>query len=87
MKFWGRVKHGILHILNDFVLGRIDIARLNFWIISLIPKDAQISQFRPIALNYVIFKIVSKASAFKLDPIAHISLFPTKQHLLGQVHH
>jgi hypothetical protein len=25
-KFWAQVKHGIQHILNDFVLGRIDIA-------------------------------------------------------------
>jgi hypothetical protein len=36
--FWPLVKRGILHILNDFVLGRIDIARLNFGILSLIPK-------------------------------------------------
>ncbi|XP_071680143.1 uncharacterized protein [Lolium perenne] len=37
-RFWPQVKHGILLILNDFVLGRIDIARLNFRILSLIPK-------------------------------------------------
>jgi hypothetical protein len=58
------VEHGILHILNDFVLGRIVIARLNFGILSIIPKvpDAmQISQYMPIALINVIFKIISKA--------------------------
>jgi hypothetical protein len=72
--FWPQVKHGILHILNDFVLGRIDISRLNFGILSLIPKVPgadQISQFRPITLINVIFKIVSKAFAVRLDPIAH----------------
>jgi hypothetical protein len=58
-RFWAQVKHGILHILNDFVLGRVDIARLNFGILSLIPKVPgadQISQYRPIALINVIFK-------------------------------
>jgi hypothetical protein len=54
----------VLHILNDFLLERIDTARLNFGVMSLIPKvpDAdQITQFRPIALINVIFQIVSKA--------------------------
>jgi hypothetical protein len=35
---WPMVKHGVLHILNDSVLGRIDISRLSFRILSLIPK-------------------------------------------------
>jgi hypothetical protein len=68
------IKHGILHILNDFILGRIDVARLNFGVISLIPKVPganKITQFRPIALINVVFKIVSKAFASKLDPTAH----------------
>ncbi|KAK1697110.1 hypothetical protein QYE76_013807 [Lolium multiflorum] len=76
---WPLVKHGVLHILNDFALGRIDISRLNFGIISLIPKVPgadQISQFRPITLINVIFKIVSKAFAVRLDPIAHRIINP-----------
>jgi mannosylglycoprotein endo-beta-mannosidase len=74
--FWPLVKRGILHILNDFVLGRIDISRLNFAILTLIPKVLGadlVSQFRPIALINVIFKIISKAFAYRLDPL------PTKQ--------
>jgi mannosylglycoprotein endo-beta-mannosidase len=35
-KNWGLIKQGILHILNDFILGRIDVARLNFEVLSLI---------------------------------------------------
>ncbi|KAK1666668.1 hypothetical protein QYE76_054827 [Lolium multiflorum] len=80
-KFWGLVKLGVLHILNDFILGRIDIARLNFGILSLIPKVPgadKITQFRPIALINVIFKIVSKAFATKLDPIAHRIISPNQ---------
>jgi mannosylglycoprotein endo-beta-mannosidase len=34
-KCWQLVKHGVLHILNDFILGRIDISRLNYGVLSL----------------------------------------------------
>jgi hypothetical protein len=64
----------ILAILNGFALGKVDIARLNFGILSLIPKVPgadNIKQFRPIALINVIFKLVSKAYAFRLSPVAH----------------
>ena len=37
-KFWPECKLGVLHILNDFILGRIDVSRLNFGVLSLIPK-------------------------------------------------
>jgi hypothetical protein len=66
------VKRGILHILNDFVLGCINIARLNFGILSLKPKVPgadQITQYRPIALINIIFKIVAKAYTARLDPV------------------
>jgi hypothetical protein len=75
------VKRGILHILNDFVLGRIDIARLNFGILSLIPKVPgadQITQYRPIALINVIFKIVAKTYASRLDPVANRIISPNQ---------
>jgi hypothetical protein len=52
----------------------VDIARLNFGIISLIPKIKgadSIKQFRPIALINVIFKFVAKAFAIRLAPLAH----------------
>jgi hypothetical protein len=37
-KFWGLIKKEVLHILNGFALGTVDIARLNIGILSLIPK-------------------------------------------------
>jgi hypothetical protein len=80
-KLWGLVKLGILHILNDFILGRIDIARFNFRVLSLIPKIPgadRITQFRQIALINVVFKIVSKALATKLDPIANRIISPNQ---------
>jgi hypothetical protein len=73
-KFWGTLKGVILWLLNDFALRRVDIARLNFGIISLIPKVKgadSIKQFRPIALINVIFKFIAKAYAIRLAPLAH----------------
>ena len=36
--FWSLVKKRALHILSDFILGRVDISRLNYEVLSLIPK-------------------------------------------------
>jgi hypothetical protein len=71
---WNWLKPLLLNILNEFALGRLDIARLNFGVLSLIPKVPgadSIKQFRPIALINVIFKFISKAYAIRLTPIAH----------------
>jgi hypothetical protein len=74
LRFWGTLRPLVFQILNDFALGRVDISRLNFGILSLIPKVKEadsIKQFRPIALINVIFKFVSKAYASRLAPLAH----------------
>jgi hypothetical protein len=72
--FWNLVRPLILGILNDFTLGRVDISRLNFGVLSLLPKVPRadsIKLFRPIALINVVFKFISKAFAIRLAPIAH----------------
>ena len=71
--FWTTVKPYVLAILNGFSRGMVDISRLNFGILTLIPKVQgadNIRQFRPIALINVIFKFVAKAYALRLSPIA-----------------
>lgn len=76
-RFWEILKDPILGILNDFALGRVDIARLNYGILSLIAKVKgayTIKQYRPIALINGIFKFVSKAYAIRLAPIAHMTI-------------
>ena len=60
--------------MNDFILGRIDISRLNFRVLTLIPKILgadTISQFHLITLINVIFKIIFKAFATCLDPFVN----------------
>jgi hypothetical protein len=72
--FWSLVKPLILQILDGFALGLIDISRLNFGILSLIPKVPgadDIKQFRTISLINVIFKLISKAYAIRLLPVVH----------------
>jgi hypothetical protein len=51
-------------ILNGFSLGSVDVARLNFGILTIITnvsREDEIRQFRPIALINVIFKFAAKA--------------------------
>jgi hypothetical protein len=67
-KLWPLLRKEVLAILNGFAMGTVDIARLNFGILSLIPKVPgadNIKQFRPITLINVIFKLVSKVFAVR----------------------
>ena len=61
--FWNVIKPEIMAIFDEFYVGSIDLGRLNYGIISLIPKvpgASDIRQFRPIAVINVIFRILSK---------------------------
>jgi hypothetical protein len=58
----------------------MDVSRLNFGILSLLPKVVgadSIKQFRQIALINVIFKFVAKAVANRLSPVANRIIAPT----------
>ena len=61
--FWDLVKWDLKALAEGFARGEINIARLNYGIITLVPKtnDAkQIQKFRPICLLNVSFKIITK---------------------------
>jgi hypothetical protein len=67
--------------LNGFVLGSVDIARLNFGVLSLIPKfpgAETIKQYQLIALINVVFKFIAKAFATRLYPVARRIISPTQ---------
>ena len=72
-KFWPCLKHLFYDIVNGFALGTVDLSRLNYGAISLIPKVKgadNIKLFRPITLINVPFKICVKAYASRLAPVA-----------------
>ena len=80
-RFWALVRPCVLAIANGFALGRVDLSRLNFGVLTLIPMvqgAEDIRQFRPIALINVIFKFVAKAYAIRLSPIAHRTISKTQ---------
>ena len=55
--FWNVIKPEIMAIFDEFYVGSIDLGRLNYGIISLIPKvpgASDIRQFRPITVINVV---------------------------------
>src|SRR6266540_2057676 len=63
IRSFGTLLRGILGIFHDFQRGNVDLRRLNFSMITLIPKDNEarvMKKFRPISLLNCSFKIFSK---------------------------
>ena len=61
--FWNLIKDDLKMMFDDLYKGTLDIKRLNYGIIRLIPKTKeanQIQKFRPICLLNVSFKIFTK---------------------------
>ena len=71
---WPIVKHDMLKVFSDFFHHKIDISRINYGIITLIPKgdDANVIQkFRPICLLQVLFKIFTKVLTVRSEAVMH----------------
>lgn len=72
-EFWELIKHQFSDLIRDFARGNLDMKRLNYEVISLIPKIKEansIKHFRPICLLNVSFKILTKLLANRLGQIA-----------------
>jgi hypothetical protein len=73
-KFWYLVKDDIMAIFADFHSGKLDIYRLNFAMLSLIPKEVdakEIKKFRHISLLNCIFKLFTKVITNRLGSLLH----------------
>jgi hypothetical protein len=69
---WGIIKIDLMQMFNDFHEHAISLERINYGIITLIPKgeDADIIQkYRPICLLQVLFKIFTKTMTARAEPI------------------
>ncbi|RLN39154.1 hypothetical protein C2845_PM01G41450 [Panicum miliaceum] len=71
-EFWDLCKADILEMLQNLHRDNLNLARLNFGIITLIPKvrgATNIKQFRPICLLNVIYKIITKVLTVRLTRV------------------
>jgi hypothetical protein len=69
-KSWEILKHDLLDMLIEFWQQELDLGRLNYGIITLIPKlkeASRIQQFRPICLLNVSFKIITKILMLRFE--------------------
>lgn len=69
----GDSKKDIIEIFEDIHKGSLDVSRLNYGVITLLPKvqDAEkIQQFRAICLLNCLYKWIAKVLTLRLEPIA-----------------
>ncbi|KAE8816126.1 Signal recognition particle 54 kDa protein, chloroplastic [Hordeum vulgare] len=65
-RFWETVRPIIMPMFHEFFIGTLDMARINFGVIALIPKvvgASDIRQFRPITVINVLAQIFAKVRA------------------------
>ena len=66
-------------LVRDFEDGSLDIQRLNYAIVTLIPKEPDakdMKKFMPICLSNCSIKIFSKAMANRVSPVGQRLLSP-----------
>jgi hypothetical protein len=71
-KFWEVIKHDLMALVKDFESGHLNVSRLNYAIITLIPEEPEakdMKKFRPISLGNCSLKIISKAITNRIYPI------------------
>jgi hypothetical protein len=76
---WDIIKFDVLHVFKDLFEHKIDLCRINYGIITLIPKSADadiIQKFRPICLLQVFFKIITKVLTVRANPVMSKLLLP-----------
>lgn len=72
-RFWDLFKDDFMRVVKDFESGKLNLDRLNYAIITLIPKEPEaklLKKFRPISLLNCSFKIFGKAMNNSLIKIA-----------------
>jgi hypothetical protein len=69
---WDIIKTDLLELFDDFHKWEMDIKRINFGIITMLPKVKEadrIQQFRHICLLNCLFKLFTKCLTIRLEPI------------------
>jgi hypothetical protein len=66
------IKYDLMVLFHDFHQHRIDLSRINYGVITLIPKCddvTTIQKYRPIFLFHVLFKIFNKALTVRVESV------------------
>jgi hypothetical protein len=80
-KFWELIKPELLRMFSDWHKGELDLFRLNFSLLTLIPKDPDaktIQKYRSIALTNCSFKNFSKCVTNRLGVIGEELIAPNQ---------
>jgi hypothetical protein len=73
--FWYLIKDNLMELITDFMKRKIRVERLNYGVITLIPKCKEarmIQKFRPICLLNVSFKIITKILMERLAEVIEV---------------
>jgi hypothetical protein len=76
----------MLELFEEFYKGKLDVRRLNYGIITLVPKVkkvARIQQFRPIYLLNCLYKWFTKCLTLRLEPVAQRIIHRAQAAFLG----
>ena len=79
--FWDDIKADLIELFQDWQFGQLELFRLNFGEIVLLPKVLEaerIQQYRPICLLNVSFKIFTKVATIRLNSVADHVVKPTQ---------
>ena len=80
-KHWDLVKNELFGLLTDFQAGRLDVGRINYGVITLVPKGKEadkIQKYRPICLLNVILKILTKVMVNRLTGVIQKVIKPAQ---------
>jgi hypothetical protein len=83
--FWDTIEAELLHMFNVLHAGQLELFRLNFGEVILLPKvneAERIQQYRPICLLNVIFKISTKVATIRLNTVADHVVQPSQTALM-----
>jgi hypothetical protein len=79
--FWDTIKSDLLHMFSVLHAGQLELFRLNFGQVILLPKvneAERIQQYQPICLLNVSFKIFTKVATIRLNTVADHVVQPSQ---------
>jgi hypothetical protein len=79
--FWDQIKESVLEMFDRFYKGELNLSKLNYGLISMIPKlkeASNIKQYRPICLLGVDYKWFTKVLARRLTKVVESIISKTQ---------